>query len=212
MRNMTRLLLLAVLLISAMNAHAQWSEKKAIKKLNKWIEKNKEGVILEINPDEQWEIQCPIGVVCDENYDYRMFILESEGNGFTISFEPELATGITLEKLNSLVKYFSMYYSPLDLSKKGWQVRVRLENDVIRSGISFTSWEDGESEVHINAAFVSFELTNMHDTDCLDSYKMMDSSIKEGCVIRIAAKIPVEIVITAPMETNRVEDNTNVDW
>ena len=206
------LLIFSIATIHSKDVSAQWSKEKAVKAVNEWINENEKGLTLDLKPTEHWKIQCPIGIVCDENYDYRMFTMKVGGNNFTLSFSPELATGITLEKLNSLVKYFTMHYSPIDLSEHGWEVRARLKNGVKRSQISFSSWKDSLAIMHLDWSFDQFELTNMHDKECLESYQIMDASTKEGCIKRIKAEIPVKIIISAKMENLRVKDNRNVDW
>ena len=186
--------------------------KQTINTVNEWIKEHENEFIIDLTPTEKWKIECPMGVVCDENYDYRLFTMKVGGNNFTLSFSPELATGISLEKLNNLVKYFSMHYSPIDLTKHGWEVRARLKNGVKRGDISFTNWEDGVATMPLDWKIDQIEITNMHDKDCLESYQIMDASTKAGCITYIKTEIPIKINIAAQMENVRVKDNTNIDW
>jgi serine protease inhibitor len=212
---MNKTLIILSLIVSIMlpnYASAQWTKEQAVNSINKWVKEQGKGFSFDLSPNEHWRIECPIGIICDENYDYRLYTMKVGANNFTLSFNPELATEITLDKLNNLVKYFSMHFSPIDLTKHGWEVRARLKNSVKRYGISFSKWEDNVATMHIDWVIDQLEITNIHDKDCLESYQIMDASTKAGCIKYIKTEIPLKINISAKMENVRVKDNRNIDW
>ncbi len=141
---------------------------------------NTEPLVLEVgyNPEkcENLEISCPIGVVCDENFDYRAYKFENTRLFFYISFAPTIIDNYSLESFRDNFNYLNFYIYFPERNKKNsqfyyfnknpiWQLNESADNDL---EFTLDSYENGNLKGVLKGTIT--EITNRihsNSSDCM---------------------------------------------
>ena len=174
--------------------------------IDAWAEANGETPIeIHIDSDDTY-IGCPSLSVCDENYDYRAFIVASSGLNLRLSFDGALANEISLELLREYFSVASLLYRPPELDFDNWE--VRLGGDVaLRANddaVEFTGWENGRSQGKIQttlsgiyARVTEDDTIGAADPNCF----VIGAQVPDECTARADVSVPLVVTFDLPLAT-----------
>ena len=113
------------------------------------------------------EIACPIGVVCDENFDYRAYRLDTDELYLSLSFDPSIVLDRDLESLQEAFNYANLRLRFPDRSDDENVRYYAQDRDPIRE-LTFTSFEDSRLRFSLSGEFdrVTEETSDDSNPDC----------------------------------------------
>jgi len=168
-----------------------------------------EGIILEYGEEEHvtriierspghLKIACPLGVICDENWDYRAHSYDDDNVNIYMSFGPELVNNYSLESLVESFNYFNLVIMFPDRSTEKTIVNFssldplrELGSEVILMSttgmqLDFFNFEDGRLRGEIKG--IMTELT--HITEDANDPNCFTGDIRGICSTNEAVNIP----------------------
>ncbi|QRN96802.1 hypothetical protein JRI60_48820 [Archangium violaceum] len=147
-------------------------------------------------------IHCPLGVLCDEHYDYRHYSYDARGIYLSLSFEPVVVKDMTLESLRAHAQHVSYELKEVEgLEATGWRIGAR--SVVHRVGqpdfqVRFTGLQDGRLKGEIRTTLV--ELVGRQTADATCENPPQDAPMPDHCYASARANIPLRIVFDLPIQ------------
>lgn len=195
-------IMVAMIALYGCGSAVEEGQEDAQKQAEEWAESHG-GETLEIHLEGAAVIGCPIGVVCDENFDYRAFRFVDQGVRLRLSFDAVIAEEITLALLEEHFNVASLNYSPPELQTDRWSYHfggdVALRAD--DAAVEFTAWEDGraQGEIRTTLSGLRGQLRDVEgaNPECF----MMGGSLPEECTIRIDVERPLVLSFDLALPT-----------
>ena len=190
------------LLLGCGDPETEHSEVDAPLSPEEWVEAN-DGEPLEIHLETEAVVGCPVGVVCDENFDYRAFLVAEQGLRLRLSFDGVLATEITLELLEEHFNLVTLSYAPPEIQTSQWYYHVG-RDVVLRAedeAIQFTGWSDGRAQGEIQTTLSGLYGRLLEGEGANPECFMMDTSLPEECTVQLDVEVPLVVTFDLAMPT-----------
>jgi hypothetical protein len=123
---------------------------------------------------EKLEIACPVGVRCDENFDYRAYYFNNTHFYFYISFDPNIINNYSLESFREYFNYlnFSIYFPERNTTNSEFlysNITPVRQLNKYENNIEFTidSYENGNIQGTIKGTITEIdEVIHSDSPDC----------------------------------------------
>lgn len=150
-----------------------------------------------------FEISCPVGEVCDENYLYRAYSYDDEDIHLSISFNPEIVGNYSLASFEENFEYidFQIYFPEKNTGDSIFYFKnlnpVRQLGRTSSEGLKFTfnAYENGNIQGAIEGTITT--ITEYIKSDSLDCFT---DDIMGICYTSEEANIPFNITFNLPLE------------
>lgn len=172
--------------------------------IREWVNahKNKELTVslAERDPAFGAYVGCPVGVLCDEAFDYRAFVYRGQGVQLRLSFDAAIAKEISLPLLQKHFSVASLSYSPEELAFANWSVWSS-GNMVFRSGspdLVISGFVDGRVQGEIKTEVTSIIGSQV---GCAPN----DAPMPPGCIVSATTKNKLRIKFDFPLPTGPLD-------
>lgn len=162
--------------------------------LEEWVADN-DGELLELHLETEAVVGCPGGVVCDEEFSYRAFLVAEQGLRLRLSFDAIIANEITLDLLKEHFELATVRYEPPEIQTSKWQYQIgrdvvlRADDEVTH----FTDWSEGRVQGEIQTTLTGLYGQRLDSEGANPDCFLADTALPDECTVHLDMELPLRI-------------------
>ena len=148
-------------------------------------------------------IQCPIGIICDEKFSYRMYKFARKNLHIQLSFSAAIVGKLSLKTIKKHFSYISVRMKPLPgLSFPGWRITGNRYNKVfyrmyLGENVKIDGYTKGRIQGEIVFTLNQIKAVNT-EPPCAPHFTQPTKS--GACLVKTTTPIKIKILFDLPLQ------------